>query len=403
MLDADADAACPASRSPGATRCAASPRATSTATAGSSSSSAPPATSRRTDQTDIVTRVPRATAASQPGFPPNTTGAVGLRRRLLRTPASTRTSRSADRRTAAATTSSRPRTTPTSRSTTAPGVAFDANPIFEDRTKFLGRPLHARLRRGPAGLRRRRGAPDCRRTSRTPRRRSPTSTATAQTRSSCSARCRTPRRPIASAASRCGSSTATARARPPGTTPFHVPGLPGGPRGSGRQHRRADQPGLGRGPRSRRRRAWSSCSPASTAASTPSTPTRQERWAYTYTTDATVLTGGVAIADLSGDGVPEIVFATYSTRGRQVGALHPRRRRQPSSTRSRCRPRRDAGADDRRRRRRRHARDRGRRSRTAAPPAAPSLVFTVPGSATNCLLWPTGRANLLRNGYVRRP
>ena len=30
-------------------------------------------------------------------------------------------------------------------------------------------------------------------------------------------------------------------------------------------------------------------------------------------------------------------------------------------------------------------------------------VFSVPGSAPNCLLWPTGRANLLRNGYVRRP
>jgi hypothetical protein len=25
-------------------------------------------------------------------------------------------------------------------------------------------------------------------------------------------------------------------------------------------------------------------------------------------------------------------------------------------------------------------------------------VFTVPGSAANCLPWPTGRGNLLRNG-----
>jgi hypothetical protein len=24
----------------------------------------------------------------------------------------------------------------------------------------------------------------------------------------------------------------------------------------------------------------------------------------------------------------------------------------------------------------------------------------VPGSADNCLLWPTGRGNLLRNGWV---
>ena len=27
-------------------------------------------------------------------------------------------------------------------------------------------------------------------------------------------------------------------------------------------------------------------------------------------------------------------------------------------------------------------------------------VWTVPGSSTNCLLWPTGRGNLLRNAYV---
>ncbi|HTM19919.1 MAG TPA: VCBS repeat-containing protein [Kofleriaceae bacterium] len=37
-----------------------------------------------------------------------------------------------------------------------------------------------------------------------------------------------------------------------------------------------------------------------------------EIWAHTYTTDDQVLTGGVALADLSGDGVPEVVFATYS-------------------------------------------------------------------------------------------
>jgi hypothetical protein len=28
------------------------------------------------------------------------------------------------------------------------------------------------------------------------------------------------------------------------------------------------------------------------------------------------------------------------------------------------------------------------------------LVYTVPGSGTHCLLWPTGRGNLLRNGWV---
>ena len=28
------------------------------------------------------------------------------------------------------------------------------------------------------------------------------------------------------------------------------------------------------------------------------------------------------------------------------------------------------------------------------------LVYSVPGSADNCLLWPTGRGNDLRNGFV---
>jgi hypothetical protein len=28
------------------------------------------------------------------------------------------------------------------------------------------------------------------------------------------------------------------------------------------------------------------------------------------------------------------------------------------------------------------------------------LVYSVPGSGTNCLLWPTGRGNYLRNGFV---
>ncbi len=38
-----------------------------------------------------------------------------------------------------------------------------------------------------------------------------------------------------------------------------------------------------------------------------------ELWAFQYTTSDQVLTSGVDVADLSGDGVPEIIFATYST------------------------------------------------------------------------------------------
>ena len=28
-------------------------------------------------------------------------------------------------------------------------------------------------------------------------------------------------------------------------------------------------------------------------------------------------------------------------------------------------------------------------------------VYTVPGSSANCLLWPTGRGNLMRNAWER--
>jgi hypothetical protein len=128
---------------------------------------------------------------------------------------------------------------------------------------------------------------------------------------------------------------------------------------------------------------------------------RVERWSYTYTTDATVLTGGVAIADLSGDGVPEIVFATYST-GTGKSALIVL----------------DAGGNEQQK-----VALPGRGA-MAVPTVADVdgdgtleilvslkdggaggsvLVYTVAGSAPNCLPWPTGRANLLRSGYVRRP
>jgi hypothetical protein len=131
------------------------------------------------------------------------------------------------------------------------------------------------------------------------------------------------------------------------------------------------------------------------------TADRTERWSYAYTTDATVLTGGVAIADLSGDGAPEIVFASYST-GAGKSALHVL----------------DAGGNER------HKLPLPGRGAMSVPTVADVdgdggleilvslkdgdsaggsvLVFGVPGSAPNCLPWPTGRANLLRSGFIRR-
>jgi FG-GAP-like repeat len=114
-----------------------------------------------------------------------------------------------------------------------------------------------------------------------------------------------------------------------------------------------------------------------------------------------VLTGGVAIADLSGDGVPEVVFASYSTQA-GAGALHV------------------LGAQGTLQ----HKLALPGRGSMAVPTVADvdgngtleivvnlkdgedrvrsALVYTVPGSAGNCRPWPTGRANDLRNGYVAR-
>lgn len=127
--------------------------------------------------------------------------------------------------------------------------------------------------------------------------------------------------------------------------------------------------------------------------------TRQELWQATYTTSDRVLTAGVAIADLTGDGRPEIVFATYSpdagaselvvidARGAELWSTAlPGRGSMAVPTIADV----DAngsleivvdlkGGEDR---------------------EPQILVFTVPGSAANCVLWATGRGNSLRNGFV---
>jgi hypothetical protein len=126
---------------------------------------------------------------------------------------------------------------------------------------------------------------------------------------------------------------------------------------------------------------------------------RTELWNYTYTGSDRVLTGGVVIADLSGDGSPEIVFNTYSPDenqshlfvldaggNEQAKIALPKRGAMPvpaiadvdgNGTLEIVVSLKD-GED---------------RMRSA-------LVYTVPGSSPNCLLWSTGRGNLLRNGYV---
>ena len=121
-------------------------------------------------------------------------------------------------------------------------------------------------------------------------------------------------------------------------------------------------------------------------------------WSYAYTNDASVMTGGVALADLSGDGRPEVIFNTYSTdngEGKLIvlgpnGALQrevtlPDRGAMPVPT--------VADAD-------------GNGTleivvslKDGVDHVRQLLVYTVPGSAENCLPWPTGRGNYLRNGF----
>ena len=125
---------------------------------------------------------------------------------------------------------------------------------------------------------------------------------------------------------------------------------------------------------------------------------RQQRWRSRYTDDPQVLTGGVVVTDLSGDGSPEIIFATYST-DEGKGKLHIW----------------DAGGNPL------HETALPGRGAMAVPTIDDLdgdgtleimvnlknesteqlvLVFNVPGSSANCLLWPSGRGNWQRNGYV---
>lgn len=122
-------------------------------------------------------------------------------------------------------------------------------------------------------------------------------------------------------------------------------------------------------------------------------------WSVAYTQSDSVMTGGVVVADLSGDGVPEIVFNTYSTED-DFGELFildaggnlshrlplPGRGAMPVPTID------DVEGD-------------GQLEivvslKDSSNGEPQVLVFTVPGSSDNCLLWPTGRGSYLRDGYL---
>lgn len=129
-------------------------------------------------------------------------------------------------------------------------------------------------------------------------------------------------------------------------------------------------------------------------------PTGHRLWSYQYAPRrAKTFASEVVAADLNKDGTPELVFGTYALH-KDAGRLivlsaHGKKL---SVTR---------------------LRHQGRDGNGIGVPAAPSIgdltgngtleivlttfdhgidVYTVPGSGTGCLPWPTGRGNLLRNG-----
>jgi len=122
-----------------------------------------------------------------------------------------------------------------------------------------------------------------------------------------------------------------------------------------------------------------------------------EIWSTVYTSSAEVWTGGVAVADLSGDGSPELVLTTYSEAGGDLLVL-------------------DAGGNEL------HRIVLGGRGAMPVPTIADVdddgdldiivslkdgvdrmksvVIYEVAGSSGNCLAWPTGRGNYRRDGYL---
>jgi len=126
---------------------------------------------------------------------------------------------------------------------------------------------------------------------------------------------------------------------------------------------------------------------------------RSMRWSFPFTTARNQLPTGALAADLSGDGRPEVIFATYATAANTsalfvlsaAGAMLHRV----------ALPGRGAMATP-------ALGDLDRNGsleivvnlKDPTPAGDEALVFTVPGSSPNCLPWPTARRSPLRDGDV---
>jgi hypothetical protein len=127
---------------------------------------------------------------------------------------------------------------------------------------------------------------------------------------------------------------------------------------------------------------------------------KTELWSTPYAENGRALTGGIVVADLSADGSPEIVFATYSpdngggslfilsAAGAQLQKLAlPGRGAMAAPTIG------DADGNG--------TLDIVVSLKDETDSKEAVYLYEVPGSKPNCSIWPTGRGNNLRNAWVR--
>jgi hypothetical protein len=126
---------------------------------------------------------------------------------------------------------------------------------------------------------------------------------------------------------------------------------------------------------------------------------RNVLWDVSYTQSDVVATGGVLVGDLTSDGAPEIIFATYSTEegfgelfildgggNAQHRIQLPGRGAMPVPTLG------DPDGDG--------VLDIVVSLKDAVENGPQVLVYRVASAKDNCMLWPTGRGSYLRDGYL---